>query len=218
MSDTIEQVQQALFASADIVLQVKDNIVIGAQADPALGLRVREWVTHHIETLMTEDSQPKVRRSISAMTAEPALIEVNDLNHISEFGFGHPFRYRFFTIEGSDMFWMMGTDLRQIEGLHQEVIATQISLARHIEASEQALKEAGQNARRSRASLEMPELETLIGRKSLREILAATSEVVELTCIEEALQLHPGNKVAAAQALGITVPALRARMRKFDLV
>jgi len=151
---------------------------------------------------MTEDSQPKVRRSISAMTAEPALIEVNDLNHISEFGFGHPFRYRFF--------------LRQIEGLHQEVIATQISLARHIEASEQALKEAGQNARRSRASLEMPELETLIGRKSLREILAATSEVVELTCIEEALQLHPGNKVAAAQALGITVPALRARMRKFD--
>jgi len=58
----------------------------------------------------------------------------------------------------------------------------------------------------------------LIGRESLRDIVAKTTDVVEKMCIETAVELTSNNRVAAAEMLGLSRQSLYVKLRKYDLL
>jgi len=58
----------------------------------------------------------------------------------------------------------------------------------------------------------------LVGTASLKELVAATSDVVEKMCIETATQLTDNNRVAAAEMLGLSRQSLYVKLRKYGLL
>jgi transcriptional regulator PpsR len=58
----------------------------------------------------------------------------------------------------------------------------------------------------------------LVGTESLKELVSATSEVVEKLCIETAVQLTDNNRVAAAEMLGLSRQSLYVKLRKYGLL
>lgn len=58
----------------------------------------------------------------------------------------------------------------------------------------------------------------LIGGKSLKDIVAKTTDVVEKMCIETAVQMTSNNRVAAAEMLGLSRQSLYVKLRKYDLI
>lgn len=58
----------------------------------------------------------------------------------------------------------------------------------------------------------------LVGTASLKELVSATSDVIERMCIETALQLTNNNRVAAAEMLGLSRQSLYVKLRKFDML
>ncbi len=57
----------------------------------------------------------------------------------------------------------------------------------------------------------------LVGSAPLRDIVAATTDVVERMCIETAVELTQNNRVAAAEMLGLSRQSLYVKLRKFNL-
>jgi transcriptional regulator PpsR len=58
----------------------------------------------------------------------------------------------------------------------------------------------------------------LVGTASLKELVSATSDVVEKMCIETAVQITNNNRVAAAEMLGLSRQSLYVKLRKYGLV
>ncbi|MDW4499393.1 transcriptional regulator PpsR [Sulfitobacter sp. D35] len=58
----------------------------------------------------------------------------------------------------------------------------------------------------------------LVGTASLKELVSATSDVVEKMCIETAVQLTGNNRVAAAEMLGLSRQSLYVKLRKHGLL
>lgn len=58
----------------------------------------------------------------------------------------------------------------------------------------------------------------LIGRETLRDIVAKTTDVVEKMCIETAVELTSNNRVAAAEMLGLSRQSLYVKLRKYGLL
>ena len=58
----------------------------------------------------------------------------------------------------------------------------------------------------------------LVGSAPLKEILAATTDVIEKMCIEAAISLTNNNRVAAAEMLGLSRQSLYVKLRKYDLL
>lgn len=58
----------------------------------------------------------------------------------------------------------------------------------------------------------------LVGTASLKELVSATSDVVEKLCIETAVRLTNNNRVAAAEMLGLSRQSLYVKLRKYGLV
>lgn len=58
----------------------------------------------------------------------------------------------------------------------------------------------------------------LVGTASLKELVSATSDVVEKLCIETAVQLTGNNRVAAAEMLGLSRQSLYVKLRKHGLI
>ena len=58
----------------------------------------------------------------------------------------------------------------------------------------------------------------LVGTASLKELVSATSDVIEKLCIETAVQLTGNNRVAAAEMLGLSRQSLYVKLRKHDLM
>lgn len=58
----------------------------------------------------------------------------------------------------------------------------------------------------------------LVGTASLKELVSATSDVVEKMCIETAIQLTGNNKVAVAEMLGLSRQSLYVKLHKHGLV
>ena len=58
----------------------------------------------------------------------------------------------------------------------------------------------------------------LVGTTPLKDIVAETTEVIEKTCIETALDLTGDNRVAAAEMLGLSRQSLYVKLRKYDLL
>ena len=58
----------------------------------------------------------------------------------------------------------------------------------------------------------------LVGTASLKELVSATSDVVEKMCIETAVRLTGNNRVAAAEMLGLSRQSLYVKLRKHGLI
>ncbi len=58
----------------------------------------------------------------------------------------------------------------------------------------------------------------LVGTASLKELVSATSDVVEKMCIETAVQLTDNNRAAAAEMLGVSRQSLYVKLRKYGLI
>ena len=58
----------------------------------------------------------------------------------------------------------------------------------------------------------------LVGSATLKDIVAETTNVVEMICIETAVELTMNNRVAAAEMLGLSRQSLYVKLRKFDLL
>jgi transcriptional regulator PpsR len=58
----------------------------------------------------------------------------------------------------------------------------------------------------------------LVGSAPLKDIVAATTDVVEKMCIETAVELTGNNRVAAAEMLGLSRQSLYVKLRKFGLL
>ena len=58
----------------------------------------------------------------------------------------------------------------------------------------------------------------LVGSAPLKEIVAATTDVVEKMCIETAVELTDNNRVAAAEMLGLSRQSLYVKLRKYGLL
>ncbi|MEM1387263.1 MAG: transcriptional regulator PpsR [Pseudomonadota bacterium] len=58
----------------------------------------------------------------------------------------------------------------------------------------------------------------LVGTASLKELVSATSDVIEKLCIETAVQLTGNNRVAAAEMLGLSRQSLYVKLRKHGLL
>ncbi len=64
----------------------------------------------------------------------------------------------------------------------------------------------------------MKHMMDLVGTASLKELVSATSDVVEKMCIETALQLTSNNRVAAADMLGLSRQSLYVKLRKHGFI
>ncbi len=58
----------------------------------------------------------------------------------------------------------------------------------------------------------------LVGTASLKELVSATSDVIEKMCIETAVQMTGNNRVAAAEMLGLSRQSLYVKLRKHGLL
>lgn len=64
----------------------------------------------------------------------------------------------------------------------------------------------------------MQNVMSLVGTASLKELVSATSDVVEKICIETAVQMTDNNRVAAAEILGLSRQSLYVKLRKHGLI
>lgn len=61
------------------------------------------------------------------------------------------------------------------------------------------------------------EFTDLVGRMPLKDIVSATTDVIEQLCIEAALKLTRDNRAAAAEMLGLSRQSLYVKMRRFGV-
>lgn len=64
----------------------------------------------------------------------------------------------------------------------------------------------------------MQTAKNLVGTAPLKELVAATADVVEKMCIETAVELTDNNRVAAAELLGLSRQSFYVRLRKYGLL
>ena len=64
----------------------------------------------------------------------------------------------------------------------------------------------------------MREIVELVGSAPLKEIVAQTADVVEMMCIETAVELTRNNRVAAAEMLGLSRQSLYVKLRKYGIM
>ena len=64
----------------------------------------------------------------------------------------------------------------------------------------------------------MKNMVDLVGTVSLKDLVSATSDVVEKMCIETAIKLTNNNRVAAAEMLGLSRQSLYVKLRKYGLL
>ena len=83
-----------------------------------------------------------------------------------------------------------------------------------------ALRDAGEGAGDAVAVDDeaMKSVMDLVGTASLKELVSATSDVVEKMCIETAVRLTGNNRVAAAEMLGLSRQSLYVKLRKHGLI
>lgn len=64
----------------------------------------------------------------------------------------------------------------------------------------------------------MREVMDRVGSAPLKEIVAATTDVIEKACIEAAIELTGNNRVAAAEMLGLSRQSLYVKLRKYGIL
>lgn len=88
-------------------------------------------------------------------------------------------------------------------------------IIRHVSPTTSGEAEASQGMITDDAMKNMMEL---VGTAPLKELVSATSDVVEKMCIEMAIKLTNNNRVAAADMLGLSRQSLYVKLRKHGLI
>ncbi|MFY0693082.1 MAG: transcriptional regulator PpsR [Paracoccaceae bacterium] len=65
---------------------------------------------------------------------------------------------------------------------------------------------------------QMQNVVELIGSSPLKDIVSATTDVIEKMCVETAVELTGNNRVAAAEMLGLSRQSLYVKLRKYGLL
>ncbi|MEM9433379.1 MAG: transcriptional regulator PpsR [Pseudomonadota bacterium] len=65
---------------------------------------------------------------------------------------------------------------------------------------------------------QMQNVVELVGSSPLKDIVSATTDVIEKMCIESAVELTGNNRVAAAEMLGLSRQSLYVKLRKYGLI
>ncbi len=65
---------------------------------------------------------------------------------------------------------------------------------------------------------QMKNVVELVGSSPLKDIVSATTDVIEKICIETAVELTDNNRVAAAEMLGLSRQSLYVKLRKYGLI
>jgi len=115
------------------------------------------------------------------------------------------------------------THLRSLVGT---AIAVEISALRLRDRDEPGMAfvirettfEPGESGAPAMTNESMREIMELVGTAPLRDLVAATTDVVEKICIETALKLTGNNRVAAAEMLGLSRQSLYVKLRKFGFI
>lgn len=68
------------------------------------------------------------------------------------------------------------------------------------------------------ASVDLDSIVDLLGKQSLKDIVAQSTDVIERMCIGAAVDLTSNNRVAAADLLGLSRQSLYVKLRKYDLL
>ena len=68
------------------------------------------------------------------------------------------------------------------------------------------------------ASADLDSIVDLLGKQSLKDIVAQSTDVIERLCIGAAVDLTSNNRVAAAEMLGLSRQSLYVKLRKYDLL
>ncbi len=113
-----------------------------------------------------------------------------------------------------------GTVLRTTYGDQEEVELSAVSIREGLEATHGLIIRPVRrlSATPSSQSRQLPrtaeQLTQLVGRVSLREIVAETTEVIERMCIEAALKLTGNNRASAAEVLGLSRQSLYSKLNR----
>ncbi|SDZ48097.1 transcriptional regulator PpsR [Jannaschia faecimaris] len=67
-------------------------------------------------------------------------------------------------------------------------------------------------------SVDLDSIVDLLGKQSLKDIVAQATDVIERMCIGAAVDLTSNNRVAAAEMLGLSRQSLYVKLRKYDLL
>lgn len=67
-------------------------------------------------------------------------------------------------------------------------------------------------------SIDLESIIELLGKQSLKDIVAQATDVIERMCIGAAVDLTSNNRVAAADMLGLSRQSLYVKLRKYDLL
>lgn len=67
-------------------------------------------------------------------------------------------------------------------------------------------------------SVDLDSIIDLLGKQSLKDIVAQATDVIERMCIGAAVDLTSNNRVAAADMLGLSRQSLYVKLRKYDLL
>jgi transcriptional regulator PpsR len=117
---------------------------------------------------------------------------------------------------------MFATRLKSANGTE---VAVEIGAAFLGEGNERAFGFVIRDRSRAEATAEMPEntdamnnAMDLVGTAPLKELVAATADVVEKMCIETAVKLTDNNRVAAAELLGLSRQSFYVRLRKYGML
>jgi transcriptional regulator PpsR len=85
-------------------------------------------------------------------------------------------------------------------------------------AREAARPEQATGAAAAQAAADTSGVGELVGSTPLKDIVAATTDVIERICIETAVEMTGNNRVAAAEMLGVSRQSLYVKLRKYNLI
>ncbi len=117
----------------------------------------------------------------------------------------------------------------QIVGIHNSSIPVEIS-ATHLADSGKARfafvirDTSGSDLMRDAPAMavgneeHMRNVVDLVGASPLKDIVSATTDVIEKMCIQAAVEMTGNNRVAAAEMLGLSRQSLYVKLRKYDLI
>jgi len=116
-----------------------------------------------------------------------------------------------------------GTVIRTVHGDQEEVDLSAVSVLTGLEATHgfviRPVRRAvpPPSARQEQLPRTAEELTQLVGRISLREIVAETTDVIERMCIKSALNLTGNNRASAAEILGLSRQSLYSKLSRHGL-
>ena len=96
--------------------------------------RLNHWEGRNLRDHLSEDSQSKLDRQLSALEREENIARPVELNHVDHELWEYPVRYTIHRIGPDGALLMLGRDLRPVAEMQQQLVKAQLALERDYEA------------------------------------------------------------------------------------